>query len=63
VPPSSAPIIEKFPIRESRHIVFRAEFFRAFNTPQFALPASTIGATGAATISSTCAVDARSSSP
>ena len=46
-------LIKKFPIRESRHIVFRAEFFNAFNTPQFALPASTIGATGVATISST----------
>jgi hypothetical protein len=33
--------------------MFRAEFFNTFNTPQFTLPASTIGATGVAAISST----------
>jgi hypothetical protein len=46
-------LIKKIPLRESRHLVFRAEFFNAFNTPQFALPAATIGATGVGTISST----------
>jgi len=46
-------LIKKFPIREGHHIVFRAEFFNAFNTPQFALPAATIGATGVGTISAT----------
>jgi len=46
-------IIKKFPIREGQHLVFRAEFFNALNTPQFALPAATIGATGVGTISAT----------
>jgi hypothetical protein len=44
---------KKFPLGESRSLVFRAEFFNAFNTPQFTLPASTIGATGVSTISAT----------
>jgi len=43
----------KFPFGEGRFVMFRAEFFNAFNTPQFTLPASTIGNTGVATISST----------
>jgi hypothetical protein len=34
-------------------LIFRAEFFKAFNHPQFTLPASTIGSTGVATISAT----------
>jgi hypothetical protein len=46
-------LTKKFPFGDSRNVVFRAEFFNAFNTPQFTLPASTIGATGVATISST----------
>jgi hypothetical protein len=33
--------------------MFRSEFFNAFNTPQFNLPAATIGNTGVGTISST----------
>ena len=44
---------KKFPFAESRHLLFRAEFFNAFNTPQFTIPASTIGVTGVATISAT----------
>jgi hypothetical protein len=44
---------KKFPFGEQRFVMFRAEFFNAFNTPQFTLPASTIGATGVGTISST----------
>ncbi len=46
-------LLKKFPLAESRNLIFRAEFFNAFNTPQFALPASTIGATGVGAISST----------
>jgi hypothetical protein len=38
---------------ESRRLIFRTEFFNAFNTPQFTLPASTIGSTGVGTISAT----------
>jgi hypothetical protein len=38
---------------EHRNLTFRAELFNAFNTPQFTLPASTIGATGVGTISQT----------
>ncbi len=44
---------KRFPWGEQRSVMFRTEFFNAFNTPQFTLPASTIGATGVATISST----------
>jgi hypothetical protein len=46
-------VTKRFPIGESYRLMFRAEFFNAFNTPQFTLPASTIGNTGVATISST----------
>ena len=46
-------VVKKFPIGESKNMIFRSEFFNAFNHPQFALPASTIGATGVATISAT----------
>ena len=44
---------KKFPIGESKNLMFRAEFFNAFNTPQFTLPAATIGNTGVGTIAST----------
>jgi len=44
---------KKIKLGESRELMFRSEFFNAFNTPQFSLPASTIGATGVATISAT----------
>jgi hypothetical protein len=44
---------KRFITSESTNLMFRAEFFNAFNTPQFSLPASTIGNTGVGTISST----------
>ncbi|MBI3683943.1 MAG: carboxypeptidase regulatory-like domain-containing protein [Acidobacteria bacterium] len=44
---------KRFPFGEGRIVMFRTEFFNAFNTPQFTLPASTIGATGVASIAST----------
>lgn len=44
---------KKFKWGESKELGFRAEFFNAFNTPQFALPAATIGAAGAGTITGT----------
>ena len=44
---------KKFLFTEMRQVLFRAEFFNAFNHPQFNIPASTIGATGVGTISST----------
>jgi Carboxypeptidase regulatory-like domain len=44
---------KKFLFSEARQLWFRAEFFNAFNHPQFSIPASTIGATGVGTISST----------
>jgi hypothetical protein len=44
---------KRFATSESTNLMFRAEFFNAFNTPQFSLPASTIGNTGVGTISST----------
>jgi hypothetical protein len=44
---------KRFVIREAVNLTFRSEFFNAFNTPQFTLPASSIGATGVGTISST----------
>jgi hypothetical protein len=46
-------LVKKFPLAESRQIIFRSEFFNAFNTPQFTLPAAAIGATGVGTISAT----------
>jgi hypothetical protein len=46
-------LVKKFPVGEGRQFIFRAEFFNAFNTPQFTLPASTIGVTGVGTISAT----------
>lgn len=45
--------VKKFPLREGRELMFRAEFFNAFNTPQFGLPGSTIGQAGVATIAGT----------
>lgn len=44
---------KKFPFGERKFVMFRAEFFNAFNTPQFTLPAAQIGATGVGTISQT----------
>lgn len=44
---------KKWLFSESRELQFRAEFFNAFNTPQFGLPAATVGAAGAGTIAST----------
>jgi Carboxypeptidase regulatory-like domain len=46
-------LVKKFTLAERRQIIFRSEFFNAFNTPQFSLPAATIGATGVGTISAT----------
>jgi hypothetical protein len=46
-------VVKKFPVAEGKHIIFRSEFFNAFNTPQFTLPASTIGVTGVGTIAAT----------
>jgi hypothetical protein len=42
---------KKFLFTESRQLWFRAEFFNAFNHPQFTIPASTIGSTELGTIS------------
>jgi len=42
-----------FRISESKSILFRSEFFNAFNHPQFDLPASSIGSAGVGQISST----------
>ncbi|MEX2260410.1 MAG: TonB-dependent receptor [Bryobacteraceae bacterium] len=44
---------KKFPLGEARELMFRTEFFNALNTPQFDLPASTVGAGGVGTISAT----------
>ncbi len=44
---------KKFLFTETRQLWFRAEFFNAFNHPQFLVPASTIGANGVGTISGT----------
>lgn len=44
---------KKFSLGERRELNFRAEFFNAFNHPQFGLPASSIGAGNVATITST----------
>jgi hypothetical protein len=42
-----------FRLSESKSIMFRSEFFNAFNHPQFGLPASSIGSAGVGQISST----------
>jgi hypothetical protein len=44
---------KKFRFSEYRELNFRAEFFNAFNHPQFGLPAGQIGVATAGTISST----------
>jgi hypothetical protein len=44
---------KKFPLGEGRELMFRSEFFNAFNTPQFDVPASTIGTAVVGTISAT----------
>ncbi len=44
---------KKFPIMETKNLLFRAEFFNLLNHPQFAIPASTIGSAGVGTITST----------
>lgn len=44
---------KKFPITESKQLLFRAEFFNILNHPQFLVPASTIGGAGVGTISAT----------
>jgi hypothetical protein len=41
------------PIAAEKDLEFRAEFFNIFNHPEFAVPASTIGSAGVATITST----------
>ncbi|MBI3697836.1 MAG: carboxypeptidase regulatory-like domain-containing protein [Acidobacteria bacterium] len=46
-------LVKKFTLWERRQLIFRSEFFNAFNHPEFSLPAATIGATGVATISAT----------
>jgi hypothetical protein len=44
---------KRIPIRESREVDFRAEFFNVLNHPQFTLPASTLGSAGVGTITAT----------
>lgn len=44
---------KKFIFTESKRLEFRAEFFNAFNHPQFGLPGATVGVAGAGTITST----------
>jgi Carboxypeptidase regulatory-like domain len=46
-------LVKKFVFSEERQLLFRTEFFNAFNHPQFTLPSSTIGATGVGTVSAT----------
>ncbi len=46
-------LFKEFPIRERVRIELRGEAFNIWNTPQFALPNATIGASNVATISST----------
>jgi hypothetical protein len=45
--------VKKFPFGEQRELTFRAEFFNAFNHPQFGLPVGSIGAGNVGTITST----------
>ena len=42
---------KEVPVRTSRSLVFRAEFFNAFNTPQFANPGTSFGSAGFGVIS------------
>ena len=44
---------KRIPIRESREVDFRAEFFNVLNHPQFTLPATVIGSAGVGTITAT----------
>jgi hypothetical protein len=46
-------IFREVPIAERYRMQFRAEFFNAFNHPQFDLPNATIGSAAAGVISST----------
>ena len=46
-------LAKRFRLREQRELTFRTEVFNAFNTPQFALPAATVGSGNIATITST----------
>ncbi len=46
-------LFKGFPIRERARLELRGEAFNIWNTPQFGLPNSTIGASNVATISST----------
>jgi hypothetical protein len=46
-------VFKQFPLwRESQKLEFRSEFFNLLNTPQFNNPNSSIGSTGAGTITS-----------
>lgn len=45
---------KRFPLSETKQIVFRAEFFNAFNHPQFQIPSNTtIGSNGVGSITAT----------
>jgi hypothetical protein len=44
---------KRIPLAEERELTFRGEFFNAFNHPQFALPAATVGSGNIGTITST----------
>jgi hypothetical protein len=46
-------VARSFRLSESKSLLFRSEFFNAFNHPQFNLPASSIGSAGVGQISAT----------
>jgi hypothetical protein len=46
-------LAKRFRLGQQREFTFRTEVFNAFNTPQFALPASAVGSGNVATITST----------
>ena len=46
-------LAKRFRLGQQRELTFRTEVFNAFNTPQFALPASGVGSGNVATITST----------